>query len=189
MTSILEHIHAYKRDEVAALSRNRRVGDLESQAGDQPPPRDFAGTLQAAAAGGYGLVAELKKASPSKGLIRSDFQPGALARAYARGGASCLSVLTDGPSFQGSSSDLQAAAGAADLPILRKDFMIDPLQCLEARIMGADCILIIMALVGDGQALELETLAMELGMAVLLEVHSHRELERAMTLRSRLLGI
>jgi len=189
MTSVLERIHEYKRDEVACLARRYSRSALEDRAQAATPPREFAAALGRAARNGYGLIAEIKKASPSRGLIRPDFQPGDLARGYARGGATCLSVLTDAPSFQGSADHLQMAARTTNLPILRKDFMIDPLQCLEARAMGADCILIIMALVSDDQARDLEDRAMDLGMAVLVEVHNRIELDRAMTLRSRLLGI
>ncbi len=189
MTSILQRIHAYKRMEVEEISRRQRLRALEDRVQAAAPPRGFGTALIRAARSGYGLIAELKRASPSRGLIRPDYDPGELARAYARGGATCLSVLTDGPSFQGSPTHLGQAAAVTDLPILRKDFMIDPCQCIEARAMGADCILIIMALVSRDQAREIEDQALCLGMDVLVEVHNHRELMRALTLNTRLLGI
>lgn len=187
MHSILQHIHSYKRVEVRELARHR--SELEARAKIASKTRGFRRALQQASTNGYGLIAELKKASPSKGLIRNSFDPAWLARAYAAGGATCLSVLTDAPSFQGSADFLTEAAGAVDLPVLRKDFMIDPLQCSEARLMGADCILLIMAMLGDDQAREIEAVALDHGMDVLIEVHDHRELERAMRLESRLVGI
>ena len=190
MSDVLAKICEDKRRHIEAQRRDHPLSDLEAAAKSADPPRGFARALrESTEAGRFGLIAEIKRASPSKGLIRADFDPAALAQAYASGGASCLSVLTDIPYFQGDDSYLVAARAVVDLPVLRKDFMLDPYQIVESRSLGADCILLIMAALEDGQAEELMMSAAELGMDVLAEVHDGAELERALHLPTDLIGV
>ncbi|HYE42478.1 MAG TPA: indole-3-glycerol phosphate synthase TrpC [Caulobacteraceae bacterium] len=187
--NVLERIAAYKREEVRARKAARPQAVVEQAAAAVSPPRGFARALTSAPDGKLALIAEIKKASPSKGLIRADFNPPELARAYEAGGAACLSVLTDGPSFQGDDSYLMAARAAVALPCIRKDFLVDPWQAAESRALGADAILIILAMIDDAVAADLAAEAARLGMDALVEVHDEIEMERAVALGARLIGV
>lgn len=189
MTNKLIEICDTKRGEVAARKAGARVADLDARASEQTAPRGFRKALEAKAAIGFALIAEIKKASPSKGLIRADFRPQQHAMEYEAGGAACLSVLTDAPYFQGHEDYLIQARASCALPVLRKDFMVDPWQVAEARSIGADAILIIVAALEDALMKEIEAAAIERGMDVLVEVHDEEEMERAAALKSRLIGV
>ena len=190
MTDILQRILATKREEITTARRAAPIDALADRARSAGAPRDFVGAMRARLDAGWpAVIAEIKRASPSKGLLRAEFDPATIARSYADAGAACLSVLTDRTYFQGDGAHLEAARSACTLPVLRKDFMIDPYQVFEARVMGADCILLIVAALAPAQMTELEALAQELGMAVLVEVHEARELDQALTLKTPLLGI
>jgi indole-3-glycerol phosphate synthase len=190
MNDILKKIEIYKREEITRAKKARPRTDIEAAAEAAPPVRGFVAALSTKIAhGDYALIAEIKKASPSRGVIRADFDPPSLARDYAAGGATCLSILTDAPSFQGSPDYLVAARAATALPVLRKDFLYDPYQVAESRALGADCILIIMAAVDDKTARELYSAAVHWNMDTLVEVHNEAELDRALKLGSKLVGV
>ena len=190
MADVLAEICADKRNHVARCKAARPLSSLTDAVKRAPPVRPFAAKLESEIANGrFGLIAEIKKASPSRGLIRADFDPAKLAQAYEAGGAACLSVLTDMPYFQGSDDDLREARSACDLPVLRKDFILDPYQVIESRALGADCILLIMAGLDDGEASELAAAAAEFGLDVLVEVHNRAELDRGLRLNAKLIGI
>ncbi len=190
MSDMLARICADKRDHIARRKAERPFAQVSEAARSAPAPRGFARRLsEAVALTGFGLIAEIKKASPSQGVIRPDFEPGALAQACQKGGAACLSVLTDAPYFKGSDQDLATARNAASLPVLRKDFTLDPYQVIEARALGADAILLVMAALEDAEARELANAAKELGMDVLAEVHDEAELDRALALDTALIGV
>ncbi|MBI5164977.1 MAG: indole-3-glycerol phosphate synthase TrpC [Magnetospirillum sp.] len=188
--TVLDRICGEKRKQVAEQKNRRPIQELLGRAKDQAPPRGFAAAMTASIdKGGVGLIAEIKKASPTAGVIRANFEPGQLARAYQRGGAACLSVLTDQRFFQGSDADLGAARSNCDLPVLRKDFMVDPYQIVEARALGADCVLLIVGALTDAELSQMEDIALGYQMDVILEVHDEAELQRALMLKSPLIGI
>ncbi len=190
MSDILQKIVAVKREEIAAGLKKKSLAAMREDAESRVMTRDFEGALRSAiSAGRAAVIAEVKKASPSKGVLRADFVPADIAQSYAEHGAACLSVLTDQPFFQGCNDFLKQARASCDLPVLRKDFMVDPYQVFEARAIGADCILLIAACLSDDQMAELEAVARYLGMAVLVEVHDRDELQRALKLKTALLGI